>query len=323
MFDVITIGDCVSDLFIKPHEVDSFRNKFNGTEICFPHGSKISVDEFHRSVGGSACNVAVGLSRLGYKSAIIGALGADSEAEKIRNKLAEENVDTANLKNYAGASTNFSVIIVYKNDRTVLIHRGLKDYSKIKIPKNIKTKWLYLGPVANSFEPNYKEIIRLASEKNVNLAINPGYRQITEGREALKRLIYVSKVLIVNKEEAIDLAKTGNFSNIKELLKRLKSFGAEVVVITDGENGAYLAFEDSFYGVKKHETEVVDATGAGDAFSTGFLASIFGDNSPVESLKWGIMCASEVINSYGAETKLPNLEKLKKLVKMTPDVYTL
>ena len=322
-YDIVTIGDAVSDLFIRPNEAVTHTDRLHDTRLCFLHGAKISVDEMHRDIGGSACNVAVGLARLGFKAAMIGAIGADSDADKIEGKLSEENVDIKYLKKYNKFCTNFSVIIVYKGDRTVFVYRGLKDYSIIKIPKNISAKWLYLGPVANSFKSNYKDIISLVSEKNINLAINPGHRQIIEGRDELKRLIYISKLLILNKEEALDLTKLASFVSIKDLLKRLKSYGPEMVVVTDGEKGAYLVHDEDYVGIKPYKTEVVDNTGAGDAFSSGFIASLMTNNDLTVALKSGIMNASEVITEYGAQTKLSNSEKLKKIIGISPDIYNL
>jgi sugar/nucleoside kinase (ribokinase family) len=323
IYDIVTIGDCVNDIFIKPHGDELEKDRLKRGSICFPHGSKISVDETHQDIGGSACNVAVGLSRQGYQTAIIGAIGKDKESEKIKNRLFNEKVDFKFLKEFFKNKTNFSVIIVYKNDRTVLVYRGLKDYSEIKIPKVLKTKWIYLGPVANSFESNYKDIVRLVSEKNVNLAINPGHRQIAEGREALKRLIYVSKVLILNKEEAVDLTKMSTFLNIKELLKRLKSFGTQIAVITDGKNGAYCYDGEEFLGIKIHEVETVDTTGAGDAFSSGFLGSFIKDNDISNAMKWGIINSASVVTDFGAQTKLMTKEDLEKYSNNSLDVYKL
>lgn len=325
MYDIVTIGDCVSDLFICPSvdQVESFRNKFREVQLCFEHGSKISVDEVHYDIGGSACNVAVGLSRLGCQTALIGAVGADQEGEKIKERLGKESVEIKFLKTFPKNQTNFSVIIVYKGERTVLVYRGLKDYSLLKIPQSLRSKWLYIGPVANSFEPNYKNIISLVSEKNIRLAINPGHRQIEEGREKLKKLIYISSVLILNRKEATDLSKISGFSTVKDLLKRLKSLGAEIVVITDGTKGAYATDGESSYGIKAYSKERIDATGAGDSFSSGFLAYYMKNNDLKEALRWGIMNASEVVMSYGAQNNLPHLNKLQKLIDKAPDVYKL
>lgn len=322
MYDIVTIGDCTTDIFVVPAEADFCKNKFKETEICFPHGSKISIDETHKNIGGSACNVAVGLKRQVYNTAIISSVGSDGNGEEIKNRLIEEGIDLKYLKNFS-CDTNFSVIIVYKSDRTVLVYRGLKDYSKIKIPKTLKTKWVYLGPVSNSFESNYKDIIQLVSERNVSLVINPGHRQIVEGREALKRLIYVSKILILNKEEAVDLTKMSAFSNIKELLRRLKSFGTELAIITDGKNGAYCYNGDEFLGIKIHEVETVDTTGAGDAFSSGFLGSFIKDNNVAKAMRWGITNSANVVTEYGAQTKLMSNDELEKYSKNSLDVYSL
>ena len=321
MYDIVTIGDALKDTFIKPHNVDTFKNVRNGTEICFSHGAKISVDEAHYDIGGSACNVAVGMSRLGFKSAIIGAIGGDQTGQEIIDRLNQENVDVKYLKRIQKNQSNFSIIIVHGGQRTVLVYRALKDYSEIKIPKTISTKWLYLGPVATSFSPNYKDIIRLASEKNINIAVNPGSRQIEEGRRELVKLLYVTKILFLNKEEAEELTKLGGFPSIKELLKRLKSIGPEIVIITDGPKGACLYNGENYYKISAYKTESIDPTGAGDAFSSGFLTSYINSGDIEMSLKYGIMNSSEVITSYGAQNKLADAAKIGKIITMSPDVY--
>lgn len=322
-FDVVTIGDCINDRFIELHEVKTSRTKFGEVNLCFEHGEKISVDETYEDVGGSACNVAVSLSRLGFKSGIVSAVGGDGETDKIIDRLNSENVDIKFIKSFPKNKTNFSIIIVYKAERTVFVYRGLKDYSQIKIPKILRTKWIYLGPVANSFEPNYKDLICLASEKNINLTVNPGHRQIVDGRPALVKLLYVTNILILNKEEAIDLTKMNKLVSIKELLRRLKGLGPKIVIITDGVNGAYLTNGEEYIGIKSTELNAVDSTGSGDAFSSGFLASYIKNDDVKQAMKWGIMTSGEVVKDFGAQTKLPTFEKLTELEKDSPSIYNL
>jgi len=327
MFDIVTIGDCIKDTFIIPHkgEIEAKRNGPKEVDIYFAHGSKISIDEMHRSIGGSACNVSVGMKRLGFDSAVISPLGDDDDAEIIKSRLDEEGVETKFLKTFPKNKTSNSVILVYKSDRTVFVYRGLKDYSLLKLPKSAgwRTKWLYLGPVANSFESNYKDLISLASEKSVNIAVNPGHRQIIEGREKLKKLLYVSKVLILNKEEAIDLTKMSKFVKIKELLKRLKSYGPEIVIITDGKDGVYITNGEEYFGLKSLEVEVVDSTGAGDAFSSGFLAGLSNNLDIKTSAKWGILNSTEVIKYYGAQTNLQDKNFMEKYLHTVANIYNL
>lgn len=330
MYDIITIGDCANDVFLKPHEASIMRNQscpHMGTSGCCPpllclnFGEKIVVDEVHHDIGGSACNVAVGMSRLGYKTAILGALGDDLAGEKVAARLIQENISQNYLKKYQKQETSFSTIITYKGERTILVYHGLKDYSKLNLPKNVKSKWLYISPLGNNYENIYKKTVNLASEKNINIAINPGIIQIKGQNSSFKSLLRVTNILFVNKEEALEMIKApGNLSE-KELLTKVVNLGPKIVVITNGKHGAYASDGHIYYGIKSLNIESIDSTGAGDAFSAGFLAAHLQKLEIDDCLKWGIINSVSVIEKIGAQTGLLSKATLEKDLKAVPAIY--
>ena len=323
---MVTIGDSVNDIFIKPCG-DKFCNEqinLNHSKLMIRHGDKILVDEIHDSIGGGATNVAIGLSRLGLRTAIISTTGEDTRGEKIRNRLIEENVSVQMLKSLKEISTSTSVIIVYQKERTVFVYRGNKDFSQVDIPKTIKTKWIYISSVPKEFSYKYSKLISLASEKNVNLAINPGNRQLHAGRSDLLRLLKVVKVIFLNRQEASELVGIPKTSNITKLLDVIKSYGPEIVVITEGKEGAYTTDGEASLGINSYSiSEVVDPTGAGDGFSSGFLASYIQEHNLPKALQSGIVNSASVIQQYGANSNLQTAAELKKLLKYAPDIYKL
>lgn len=325
MFDVITIGDCVNDIFITPCSSHFCSKQINmqGDKLMIRHGDKISVDEIYNSLGGSAANVAVGLTRLGLKTTIISSVGKDQIGEEIKAKLGEELVDTSLLKTLS-TKTSTSIIIIFDKERTVFIYRGLKDYGKLKLPKNLHTSWIYLGPVSNEYSINYNQLISLSCEKNVQIALNPGNRQIEKGKNDLMRILKVTKVLILNLQEALDLTELPTFTDIKKLLLVIKNFGPQTVIITDGKNGAYAFDGEEYWKVDIYSSvTVVEPTGAGDAFSSGFLASYIEEGDLKEALKWGIINSTMVIENYGAQTNLQTKNKIEKLLQNPPRLYKL
>lgn len=325
-FDVITIGDAVKDTFIKPCSTHfcSLQINMHGDNLCIRHGDKISVDEISYSLGGSATNVAVGLRRLGLKTAIIGAVGDDAVADEIITQLNGEKVETMWLKKYKGVMTSASVIVIFNSERTIFVYRGFKEYHKVIIPKNIKTDWIYLGPAAKEISRIYSNLVSLASEKNVKIAINPGNRQIEQGKSDLLRIIKVAKLLVLNKQEALDLTGLSKFVENRKLLLVLKSYGPQIVVITDGKNGAFVCDENNRFGINiLLAKQVIDPTGAGDAFSTGFLAKYIDNNDIGEALRWGIINSSRVIEQYGAQTNLQTRLQIEKSLEYAPRLYKL
>ena len=325
MYDIITIGDIFEDTFLRPKELH-FKNtqiKLTGDKLCLEHGSKILIDEIDFDLGGSACNVAVGMSKLGYKTAIISAIGSDERGQKIKNKLYLTGIDTKYVKQFSRMTTNFSAIIVYKKERTVLLYRGLKDYTKLQIPKNPEAKWIYLGPVSEEFSENYPKLITLAAEKSIRIVVNPGHRQIIRGKSKLKNLIRVATVLICNKREALDLTDSPPYTSIKRLITILKTYGSDIVVLTDSREGAYATDGENFWAGKILPTESIDPTGAGDAFSSGFLASYMKNNDIKKALQWGIVNSGMVTEAYGAQKRLQSEGKIRKLLHKLPNLYKL
>ena len=98
-YDCVTIGDSFEDVFVVPEEAKVRHDGAftSGMSLSFELGDKIALDEVDYEIGGSACNVAVGLSRFSLKSSVVSIIGEDTPAEKIRERLGKEDVDRSNL----------------------------------------------------------------------------------------------------------------------------------------------------------------------------------------------------------------------------------
>lgn len=326
-FDFITIGDAFEDVFVLPEEAKiRHDNSFSsGMSISFELGDKIPLDQVDYEIGGSACNVAVGLSRLGLTTSLISILGDDTPAKKIKERLEDEEVVSSNLITDKKMQTNFSVIFRTNQGRTIFIYRGLKDYEKLRIKKGIKTKWIFLAPTGEGTEDLEKDIVAKVSEEGTKLSWNPGALQIKKGANSSKNLLKNCSVIFLNREEALEFVNFPVRPNEQELMKKISLFGPKIVVITSGKKGAKAYDGKIFYSVNSLDVTRVDSTGAGDSFSTGFLAKIFNSdidfsniNSEIvsEALRWGILNSNSVITKVGAQ---PGLLKLSEIEKESGD----
>src|SRR5262245_24117018 len=93
MFQVITIGAALVDLFVHSRHFES-QPSDHGPLLCQPYGDKIEVESFRVYSGGGATNTAVGFRRLGFKTAVICELGRDDFAQVVLNELKREQVST-------------------------------------------------------------------------------------------------------------------------------------------------------------------------------------------------------------------------------------
>ena len=313
-YDIITIGDAFEDVFVEPElKVESDRSFAGGKGICFEFGEKIPLKSIIYEIGGSACNTAVGFSRLGLKAGIVTALGDDTPRDKVVARLAEEGVDYSNTNIKKDIKTGFSVIFTINGERTIFVYHGIRDYSDLKIKKAIKSEWFYVSPLGENTAEVEKRILAEVSENNAKFAWNPGSMQIAKGTNHFRPLLRCTSVLFLNKEEAIKFLNHPFVVKIEDVMKRLQNIGPKIVVVTEGKDGARAYDGKEHYRIKaKDIINKVDSTGAGDAFAVGFLAKLaklrWKEEIPSEeiqeALKWGIENSSSVLKFIGAQKGL-------------------
>jgi len=325
-YDIITIGDATEDVFVCPQlEVTRSRTAVSGKSICFEFGEKIPLDSVQYEVGGSACNAAVGLSRLGGKVAIVCALGEDTPKQRVLEVLSEENVDQRLVTIDKNLKTSFGVIFSMDGERTIFIYHGVKDYSKLKIAKSLDAKWIFVTPLGENTDEIEKRVIEAVSEKGARFAWNPGSLQIGKGINHYKHLLKCTSVLFLNREEALKFLNFTSRPEIKDAMRKIAMYGPKIVVVTNGKEGVTAYDGKEFYQIKANmHTKRVDSTGAGDSFATGFLGRIIAENSKTidetlvrNALEWGMANSNSVIQYVGAQkgllTKSEIDESAKKL----------
>lgn len=324
MYDIVTIGDAMKDIFVFPaaEEMEKpvtgaalHHSDKNERFLLFGYGEKITISDIHYDIGGSACNVAAGLAKLSLKTGIISKVGQDSEGKEIIERLKKAKVDINLIETDSEKKTSFSVIISYKGERSILVFHSFTP-TDFEIPKKLETKWLYTGPLGENYKSLYGQITALAAEKNVNIAVNPGAVQIHDGVLAMAGLLRVAKILFINKEEGQKLAEISGTANVKDIVRTLKKTGVETIVITDGQNGAYAARgEDEFFKVGVYPGERIEATGAGDSFASAFLAAQIQGLDLYNSLKWGVVNSASVVGKVGAQDGLLSAAAIKKRIR--------
>lgn len=308
-FDVASVGNAKIDLFLSIHEANKhLRLNTETNELCFHSGEKIAVDKCDLSIGGNAANVAVGLSRLGLKSSLIAEIGDDEMSHKIINTLKKENVHAENIKQSKNQRSSISVIISFKSERTIFSEHIVRKHDFVF--DNISTKWLYLTSIGNEWKIAYERAVSFVKQTKTLLAFNPGTLQINEGYESIANVLNVTNILFVNKEEAKRISN--GLDDIKKLLESLQKLGPRVVVITDGENGSYAIDEKGEITAQAAiKTKIVEKTGAGDAYSTGFLAAILYGLSVKDAMHWGTVNSVSVMQKVGTQVGLLTKEEME------------
>jgi len=309
MFDIITFGSATVDVFIKTKSKQIDFSKLHGHEnVCLPIGSKILIDQMHTSTGGGGTNTAVSFSRLGLKTAWAGILGKGNNSRLIKHILKTEKITFLGKEKQGDAG--FSIILTnLKNNRTILAYKGINNNLDIKDIKKANSKWIYCGSLLGK---SLQTLFKYVKTTNANIAFNPSTYLAMKGIKYLKPLLNKTKILILNKEEAEYLTKSKK--DVKTLLKILNKT-IPIVVITDGEKGAYCFDGKKTLKLIPYKIKILETTGAGDSFASAFVAAYINKKPLDVCLQWGYSQASSVISHLGAKEKLLKKSELLRSKK--------
>ncbi len=143
----------------------------------------------------------------------------------------------------------------------------------------------------------------LAAKKKYGfkIALNPGQHNLKADPELMKALIRETSILVLNHDEATFLLGSSHASSDEEvILHALSELGPQCIGLTDGARGAWVFDGKKMYStVPPHIPKVVDSTGAGDAFISGFFGALLHKYSTETALRWGISNSVSVIQEYG------------------------
>lgn len=311
--DLVTVGDASLDAFIFPSETETVCT-IDKKEclVCFNYGDKIPVTSLAFSIGGNAANNAVGAKRLGLSVALVTTLGDDITGKQIHEVLQNEGINLNYTNVTQGGASNYSSILNYAGERTIFSYHSPKNYH---FPENLPvSKWVYLTSVGDGYETFYADALGwLSQHSDTKLAFNPGSKQLRGDMNILKGVLKKTHLLYVNREEAQKIAEFGDSAGKeKELLHAVSLLGPQIVVITDGPNGAFVFNGQSYFYAPVYPQEAISRTGAGDAFGSGCLSGLIKGKTLEEALLWGAINSASVISKVGAQTGLLHAEEMQQ-----------
>lgn len=301
MYDLISIGNIVVDMY--------FIGDYSSTKEHFmlAKGGKYFVDYFQERVGGGGANVAIGAQKLGLRTAVIAKVGRNVFKPYIIEKLQQTGVSD-NLLHYDNEYMNVSAVVMdMDGERTIFNyqtpHQHLfqteKDYEVLKRARSV-----YLGNLPDIYISERTKLLKYLKENSIISFLNMGVKDCRRSKEELWPLLKQAQVLIVNGHEFADIVKE-HYHNLdfKEsmLQKYLSDFPDLTVVITDSENGSYgYTGTKVYYQQAIHPKKVVNTTGAGDGFCSGFITEFIVSKDMQKSLESGAQYACKILSIVGS-----------------------
>src|SRR3989344_959618 len=284
-YDVLTVGSATVDTFLTVEQ------PFSSLKL----GDKALVKSVDKRSGGGATNSAAAIAKLGLKVKTLTKLGDDHDAVLILAELKAlgiENICHSKSKQQTDLATIISS--TKEKDRIILVHKGAstdlsaKDFHS----SQINHSWIYLATLTGKSLQVAYEIAELARKKGIKLLFNPSLYLAQQGKKKLSKILQNTAALVLNKEEAQALLKTSS-NNVGHLLQGLQHCGPKIVIVTDGKRGLYTLQNHIMYSLTKTpKVKVVHTTGAGDAFTSGFLTGLIKKYPFEDSLRLGQVNAS-------------------------------
>ncbi len=323
---VLAIGDIFTDAFIALNKDEAKVTKDEeGVEwLSVKFGQKMPYDyvDIVQSVGPSP-NAAVSMSRLGIRAGLMAYLGDDEIGGQSLKYLAEQRVDTSTIVPEKGAKSSYWYVLRYGADRTMLVKNEEFQYQWNE-PSEVP-EWIYLSQISpNSWELHEKLLEYLAAHPEVKLAFQPGTSHFRWGKEKLSEIYRRSHIVIMNREEAVDVTGA-SYDSVRDIAIALHDLGPHLVVITDGPNGSYASYDFKLVTIPNYPDPAppYERTGAGDAFASTIVAALALGESMDTAMTWAPVNSAFVVQKMGAQQGLLTHDELLQHLGEAPEWYKL
>jgi sugar/nucleoside kinase (ribokinase family) len=318
--------------------------------ILLEEGKKIEIKNIDSYVGGGAANSAVSFERLGFETEAFFKIGSDTGSTFILGDLQKNGVKLDYIVRSEDQKTGTSFIIPCPSgNRTVLVYRGANqniEEKELPLKAIANCDQLYVTSLSQAAAKLLIPITVEAKKYNKQVACNPGGSQLKEGSQFLINSLPNIDILILNGFETQEcMAALGQAFpdvqqklkqqtqekkpklpqllqapisyksicfNLKDYFKTIMAQGPQIVVVTNGAEGVYVAHQNIIYFYQGLKVKIVSTVGAGDAFGSCFVGYLLRGKSIEESLMAGIINSASVIGHIGTQTGLLHFDEIEE-----------
>ncbi len=263
MPQVVCLGIIVAD--ILAHPVDEWPEK----------GLLCLVEEISTSLGGHATNSGRCLSRLGMDVAVMGCVGQDGLGDFAIEELNSHGIDTSGIYRTDATGTSATLVFIDSSGERSFIHAVAADgeirpeYLDMDLVKSPELLYMAGALAMPGFDGEPQaQVMAQAKQVGVTTVLDVVWDATGKWLETLGPVLDYTDIFLPSVVEAREISGRQDLADVAEFfLDR----GIKIVGLTRGEEGAYVCTAERSIDVPAYEVEVVDTTGAGDAFTAGFI----------------------------------------------------
>ncbi|XP_057248758.1 probable fructokinase-6, chloroplastic isoform X2 [Beta vulgaris subsp. vulgaris] len=283
---------------------------------------------FKKAAGGAPANVAVGIARLGGKSAFIGKVGEDEFGYMLANILKENNVNNEGMRFDPGARTALAFVTLRKDgEREFMFYRNpsadmLLQESELDFELIRKAKIFHYGSISLITEPcksSHIAAAKAAKDAGVLLSYDPNLRlplwpSAESARDGILSIWDTADIIKISEEE-ISFLTQGEDPYDDNVVRKLYHPNLKLLLVTEGADGCRYYTKDYSGKVGGLKVDAVDTTGAGDAFVAGLLSQLAADSNLIQvedrlrdALQFANACGALTVTERGAIPAMPTRE---------------
>lgn len=279
-------------------------------------GETLPGKDFDMGPGGKGSNQAVGVARMGASSSFIGMVGKDKLAEIATSMYKDEGVNTDFLSFTDKLNTGVGIIVLNPLGENFIIidmaANNLMDESFIVAAEDrIKNSQMVVSVLETPLMTAMKAM-EIGKKHNIITQLNPA--PATPIPVACYQYI---DLLTPNESELRILLglKPNDPTPTVDLARRMQSNGLGTIVITQGAKGALIVTHEEIIEVPSVRVDVVDTTGAGDAFNSGLAVSYAEGKDIITATKVACCCGALCCTTLGVVPGIPYREQVEELYK--------
>lgn len=295
---ILVIGSLNMDLVIQAKRVPQ-------------RGETILGEDIHFIPGGKGANQAIALARLGAETMMIGAVGSDSFGQELLEALKTDGVDTSGVKILDQVATGVASILLAGGDNSIVVVPGANAQC---LPQDLDQqveKIKEADLIVLQLEVPLQTVeyaVELAKKWGKPVLLNPAPAQ-TLPVKLLQQIDYITP----NRSELALLAESSQVSSLEEEMDKLIDMGVSNCITTLGAEGAaFKAKGEKLSLIEGHKVQVVDTTGAGDAFNGGLAYALASKMTIAEAMKFAGQVSALAVTKFGAQGGMPTLKEVQK-----------
>ncbi len=315
--DVLCLGAAVVDIPLRPVSRDIFDIE------SYP------VDQIAMAVGGDAMNESTIISRLGFKTGLMAAIGNDAAGEFILRSCKEDDIDTSCVTIDPSLNTSINIGLVTEDgERTFITNRNgslwKENIEHVNFDKIKETKILSLASIFNCpllDGESLEKIFKFAKDEDENMIITADMimPRLGETLDDIAGALQYVDYFFPNYDEACLM--TGETDEAK-VADKLFSYGVKNVVMKIGKRGCYIRNSEGAVIVPACKgITAVDTIGAGDNFASGFIAGILQGKDNVECAKYANCTAAIAVQHPGATSGVQNVKMVEEMLSKYEQDY--